>query len=120
VLRRVPAGGERQRHRERGSRETQDHAKQQRPGEALDTGEPGRHEAGDHQNLRTDTDPSGTEAVNQQTQRKPKERPRQDRRRDHQAFVCGVQGQLLGDSHAERAEQHPHHEAEVKIQERGE
>jgi hypothetical protein len=37
--------------------------------------------------------------------------------RDHQALLRRVQRQELGDLHAERAKQHPDHEADVEIQE---
>ena len=77
-------------------------------------------QAGDHHDLGADADPLGAEAVDQHAERHPQQRAGQHRGRDHQALLGGIEVQVPGDGDAERTKQHPDHEAEVEIQERGE
>jgi hypothetical protein len=62
--------------------------------------------------MRSLSKPSGTRSSAQQG-------AAQDRQRDEHAALARSQTEVLGDQDAERADQHPQHEAQIEVQEAG-
>jgi hypothetical protein len=82
--------------------------------------EPGQDQAGDDDELADDASPLGADVVDQDAIDEPQGGAGEERYGDHQALLRGGEVEVLGDGHAERAEQNPDHEAEVEIEEGGE
>jgi hypothetical protein len=116
MLGRIPCRSQRQRHRERCACKAEHASKQQRGGKAVDADGPGDEQPGDHDDLGADADSLRLEAINQKTQHDTKRGPREDRCCNHQALLARIEVQLVRDSHAKGAENHPNHEAEVEVQ----
>jgi hypothetical protein len=81
---------------------------------------PGQDQAGQHDQLADHPGLLGADAVDQHAVDQAQQRAGQHGDGDHQALLGGVEVEVLGDGHAQRAQDHPDHEAEVEIQERGE
>jgi hypothetical protein len=83
-------------------------------------GKPGDGETGDHDELAGDGDLLRAEAIDQRAADDAQERAGEHRGADQQALLGRIEMQVLGDRDPQRAEQHPDHERQVEIQERGE
>jgi hypothetical protein len=118
MLRRIPAGGQRQRDRERGSSHAQHDTQHQDLGITVDPMQPGDDRPGKHNGLAQCPGPFGTNAIDEDSVDHTQERSGQDRNRDHQALLRCIEVKFSSDLHAQRAEQDPHHEANIEIEER--
>ena len=59
--------------------------------------------------------PLRTDAIDERAVDDAQQRAGEHRQRHHQALLAGIEVQIVGDLHAERAEHDPHHEAHVEI-----
>ena len=61
----------------------------------------------------------GPQAIDENAEHDAQQRAGEHGQRHHEAFLRGVERQVRGHLHGEGAEQHPDHEAHVKVEERG-
>jgi len=79
--------------------------------------QPGRRQTGEDDQLGDDPGPLGADTIDQHAVDHAQQRPGQDRDGDHEALLGRCQSQVLGHVHAQRAQQHPDHEAHIEVEE---
>jgi hypothetical protein len=119
VLRRIPAGGQRQRHGEGGPGDAEEEAQDQHLRVAVDAELPGHGQGGDHDDLADGAGHLGLEVVHQHAHHDAQQGAGEHRGGHHQALLGVGEAQVAGDLHAQRAEDDPHHEGEVEVQKGG-
>ena len=119
LLRRIPIGHHRQRDGEGCARDAEREAQREHLGEAMQPELPGGEQACDHDKLHHEAGASRVPLTNQDAVDDAQQRPGEDRRRDHQAFLAGIEMQVFGDEDRQRSEQHPDGEAQIEIEETG-
>jgi hypothetical protein len=76
---------------------------------------PGDEHRGDDDDLADGAGLLRLQMVDQHAHQHAQQRACQHRHGNHEAFLGVCELKILGDLHAERAEQHPHHEGEIEI-----
>ena len=115
----IPIGHHRQSDSERGAGDAEHQAQRKNLREAMQPEHPGAEQARNHDQLHHDAGPPGVPLTNQDSVADPQQRPREDGRRDHQAFLAGIEMQVVGDENRQWPKQHPDREAEIEIKETG-
>ena len=117
MLRRIPAAGERQRHREARA----GHAEQQTDGVEVPQrmGElPAEHKRHERQREPDQPGAAAADAIAEYAEQGPEERSAEQGHRDEQpALGCG-ECELVAKEGCQRPEQDPHHEADVEVHQR--
>ena len=115
ILRGIPARGQWQGDGERGAGDPKDHAEKKNSRVGMDAHIPEGEQAEDDRQLADQTCALGLEAVDQHAVDDAQKGARQDRQRDHQALLRGIEMKVIGDLHRQRPQDDPHHEAHVEV-----
>jgi hypothetical protein len=85
----------------------------------MDAKIPSRYQPEDDDHLTDEARCFRPDAVDQHAVHDPQQGAGQQRYRDHQPFLAGIEVQIIGDLDAKRAQNDPHHKAHVEIEEGG-
>lgn len=120
-MRRIPAARQRQGDREARARHAEHHTHEQGGLVIFQPDQPRDREAHNDDELREDAGGLGADAVHEQAEQEPDETAGEDRHGDHEEALLRREVQRVGrgDLVRQHAEQRPHHEAVIEIEERG-